>query len=142
MYCCTVRSDSLTDVQSAGDLQRIRLTEQNLLRHDLLVTSNPEVARALRRHKLLIDRFYYYRAFTDEVKAGGFASALRLLQENPVGIGHVVLGSALRAPRIMEKALCGGYRRGSVHQSRWKADDQHKADSSALPETTVGNKIH
>jgi glycosyltransferase involved in cell wall biosynthesis len=111
MYRYWVRSGSSTDVQSAADLQRIRSMEQTLLHDEPLVASNPELVRALRRHKRVIDRFYYYRAFTDALKARTAASAFHLLFESASSFRHILLESALRAPTITMKALRGGYRR-------------------------------
>ena len=68
MYRYRVSSGSLTDVQSADDLLRIRLLDDELLRNDPMVASDPELARALRRHKSKMEHFYYYRAFTDALK--------------------------------------------------------------------------
>jgi succinoglycan biosynthesis protein ExoO/succinoglycan biosynthesis protein ExoU len=111
MYRYRVRSGSSTDVQSAADLQRIRLMEQALLYDEALVASDPELVRALRRHKRVIDRFYHYRAFTDALKARATASAFHLLFESASSFRQILLESALRAPTIMMKALRGGYRR-------------------------------
>ena len=111
MYRYRVRSGSSTDVQSTADLQRIRSMEQALLYDEALVRSDPELIRALRRHKRLIDRFYHYRAFTDALKARAAASALSLLFESASSFWHILLESALRAPTITMKALLGGYRR-------------------------------
>jgi glycosyltransferase involved in cell wall biosynthesis len=111
MYHYTVRAGSLTDVQSAGDLLRIRTLEEDLLRRDPVVASDPELARALRRHKTKIEHFYFYRAFTDAVKAGTAASALNLVLNSPRSLRHIVTESAMQAPRILLKALRGGYHR-------------------------------
>jgi glycosyltransferase involved in cell wall biosynthesis len=111
MYRYTVRPGSLTDVQSAADLLRIRSIEDKLLREEPSVASDPDLASALRRHKAVVDRFYYYRAFSDAVKARASVRALQLLFESASGFRHIVLESMLRAPTITMKALRGGYRR-------------------------------
>ena len=54
----------------------VRLEEQ-LLRDEPLVASDASLVRALRSHKAVIDRFYYYRAFTDAVKARAGSRALQ-----------------------------------------------------------------
>jgi hypothetical protein len=110
MYRYTVRPGSLTDVQSAADLARIRAVEQVLLRDAALLASDPELARALRRHKAVIDRFYSYRAFTDALKAQAASRALQVLFESPRSTRHIILESMMRAPAVMMKALHGGYR--------------------------------
>jgi hypothetical protein len=112
MYRDWVRAGSSTDVQSAADLQRIRSMEQKLLRDEPRVASDPELARALRRHLAVIDRFYHYRAFTDAVKARTGAKAFQLLFESPTGFRRILMEGALRAPTITMKALRGGFRGG------------------------------
>jgi glycosyltransferase involved in cell wall biosynthesis len=110
MYRYTVRPGSLTDVQSAEDLARIRAVEQVLLCDAALLASDPKLARALRRHKAVIDRFYSYRAFTDALKAQAASRALQILFESPSSSRHIILESIMRAPTVMMKALRGGYR--------------------------------
>lgn len=113
MYHYSIREGSLTDVQSAADLQRIRSMEDRLLRSEPLVASDATLMHALRAHKALIDRFYYYRAFTDAVKARAGSRALALLFESASGFRHIMWESLLRAPMITRKALRGGYRRSA-----------------------------
>ncbi len=110
MYRYTVREGSLTDVQSAADLLRIRMLEDKLLRENPMVTASPELTQALHRHKAVIDHFYYYRAFVDAVRAGTVSQALQILLESPSGFRHIVLESMAQAPRVTLKALRGGYR--------------------------------
>jgi glycosyltransferase involved in cell wall biosynthesis len=110
MYRYTVRPGSLTDVQSAADLQRIRSVESALLCNDALLASDPDLASALRRHKAVIDRFYYYRAFVDALRARAASRVLRVLFESPLSLPYIVQESLLRAPKITMKALRGGYR--------------------------------
>jgi glycosyltransferase involved in cell wall biosynthesis len=110
MYHYSVRLGSSTDVQSAADLLRIRSVEERLLREEPLVASDSSLVRALRSHKAVIDRFYYYRAFTDAVKARAGSRALQLLFESATGFRYIMLESVLRAPTITMKALRGGYR--------------------------------
>jgi hypothetical protein len=129
MYRYSVRAGSSTDVQSAADLQRIRSMEQKLLRDEPLVASDPELMRALRRHKAVIDRFYHYRAFTDAVKARTGARAFQLLFGSASGFRQILLESALRAPTITMKALRGGYRGGRRSASRVPAGTGGARDS-------------
>jgi succinoglycan biosynthesis protein ExoO/succinoglycan biosynthesis protein ExoU len=112
LYRYTVREGSLTEVQGAADLYRISVREAELLESHPMVAADPALAQALRRHKQIIDRFYYYRAFMDPMKRGALAPAARVLTESPNGFRHVVLETAYQAPRIAMKALRGGYGRG------------------------------
>lgn len=110
MYRYSIHPGSLTDVQSAGDLLRIRTVEEELLRRHPMAASDPDLASALRRHKTIIEHFYFYRAFTDALKAGTVAPAMNLLLKSPRGLRHIMTESALQAPRVAIKALRGGYR--------------------------------
>jgi glycosyltransferase involved in cell wall biosynthesis len=111
MYHYTVRRGSLTEVQSAADLLHIRTFESNLLASNPLVRAEPAFAQALMRHKSMIDRCYYYRAFTDAVKAGEIGRARRLLFESANGFRCIVQESLAQTPAIATKAWRGGYRR-------------------------------
>ena len=111
MYRYAVRAGSLTEVQTSADLLRIRQKEEKLLREDPIVAADRDLARALRRHKAVIDRCYYYRAFTDAVKARALGRAIHLLFETPSGFRHIALESCAHAPVITAKALRGAYRR-------------------------------
>jgi len=110
MYRYFVRRDSATETQSADDLRRIGEQEERLLRHDPRVASDPALARALRRHKAVIDHFRDYRDFVDAVRARKSAAAMRLLLDGPRSFRHIAIESLLQAPRITAKALHGGYR--------------------------------
>jgi succinoglycan biosynthesis protein ExoO/succinoglycan biosynthesis protein ExoU len=117
MYRYRIRWGSQTDVQSAGDLLRIRLLEDQLLRNDPMVLSDPKLARAVHRHKAKIEHFYYYRAFTDAVKVGATRQALRLLLESVSGFRYIVVESLRQAPTVTVKALRGGYRDARITSS-------------------------
>ena len=110
MYLYSVRKDTLTSVQTPHDLDRIRSVETDLLRKPN-IAANRELTRAIRRHKRTIDRCYYYRSFTDAVKARKLAGASRILFEGPRSVGHILLESLIQAPTITGKALRGGYAR-------------------------------
>ena len=110
MYHYTVRKGSLTEEQTSGDLMRIRTMEQDLL-GDPAVATQPELVKALRRHKAVIDRCYYYRAFTDAIKARRLRLAAKLFFESRVSGRLIALESARQVPLILRKALRGGYRR-------------------------------
>ncbi|MGI4798691.1 MAG: glycosyltransferase family 2 protein [Janthinobacterium lividum] len=109
MYLYTVRKGSLTEVQSSEDLMRIRQMEADLLNNPL-VAGKPDLVRALRRHKSVIDRCYYYRAFTDAVKARTPAVAARLFFESPLSARLIVSESLRQVPLILGKVASGGYR--------------------------------
>jgi hypothetical protein len=111
MYLYSVRRGSLTEVQTSGDLDRIRTAERALLA-DPRIIQDVALTRALRRHKRVIDRCYYYRAFTDAVKARQIVRAGRLLFEGPHSLGHITAEGMAQAPTIIAKALRGGYTRG------------------------------
>ena len=113
MYCYTVQAGTLTDVQSAGDLMRIRIREDQLLCGHPVVAADPCLARALQRHKAVIEHFFYYRAFTDAVKARSVGPALQFLLESPSSFRHIMTESAMQAPRVAIKALRGGF--GNTH---------------------------
>jgi glycosyltransferase involved in cell wall biosynthesis len=105
MYRYTIRQGSLTEVQTAPDLLRIRSFEQQLLRNHPAVRSDRELRRALHRHKAKIDRFYFYRAFTDAVKAGHPVRASKVLLSDINSIRHIFLESLTQAPRLTRKVL-------------------------------------
>ncbi|MDE2581017.1 MAG: glycosyltransferase family 2 protein [Rhodospirillales bacterium] len=110
LYRYTIRPGSLTEVQTAADLNRIRLAEQHLLERTRR-WPDPALPRVLRRHKAGIERRYYYRAFTDALKAQAFSDALTLLCESGNSLRHIALESAVQAPIILGKAARGGYHR-------------------------------
>lgn len=109
MYLYTVRKGSLTEVQSSGDLMRIRQMDADLLGNPL-VAGNPDLVRALRRHKAVIDRCYYYRAFTDAIKARTPRLAAKLFFESPLSARLILSESMQQVPLILGKAARGGYR--------------------------------
>jgi hypothetical protein len=110
MYRYVVRAGSLTETQASVDLLRIKTREEEWLREDPIVASDPALARALRRHKVGIARRYYYRAFTDAVKSRAYAEAFGLLVDTPSGFRDIILESLVQSPRAIAKALRGGYR--------------------------------
>jgi len=117
LYRYTVRAGSLTEIQSAADLHRIRIAERRLL-DDPATEADPVFHRLLRRHLGGIDRRYYYRAFTDAVKDRAYARAAGLLFENRNSFGHVAREGAVQAPTVLRKALRGGYRQHRIDQER------------------------
>ena len=109
MYLYTIRTGSLSEVQRPDDLLRIRTAEQQLL-ETLSVRDDHALRDALQRHMAVIDRCFYYRCFTDAVKAGDLAAAGNVLFGSMSSFRNVVLASAVQAPTILSKALRGGYR--------------------------------
>jgi glycosyltransferase involved in cell wall biosynthesis len=118
MYRYRVRPGTLTEVQTAADLDRIRQAEGRMLRYSPLVAGNASLVRALHRHKAAIDRRFYYRAFTDAMKAGSFAASWRLLFDEPGSWRHILLESLRQAPVVAAKAARGGY---SCNNLAWRA---------------------
>jgi glycosyltransferase involved in cell wall biosynthesis len=109
MYHYTIRKGSLTEAQSSQDLMRIRSEERRLLA-DPRVAGDKMLVRAIKQHKTIIDRCYYYRAFTDAVKAGQFPLAATIFFESPLSVRLIAQESLAQAPLIMGKAMRGGYR--------------------------------
>jgi len=110
MYCYTVSTGSLTEQQSSNDLMRIRQMEHELLA-DPQVAANAPLVDALLRHKAVIDRCYYYRAFTDAVKGRDLRRAAGLLVDSRHSAQLIVQEGARQMPTIIGKALHGGYLR-------------------------------
>ncbi len=108
MYFYTIRKGSLTEQQSSADLMRLRSAAHKMLA-DPETALDPLLFRALRRHCSKIDRNYYYRAFTDAVKARRLGDAAQLLFESGASLNHVLRESLRQAPVICGKALRGGY---------------------------------
>lgn len=111
MYEYTVRRGSLTEVQTSADLDRIRALDRELLA-DPALSGDAALQTALLKHVKQIDRCYYYRAFTDAVKAGRFETALSIMLDGQGSLRHIASESLVQAPTILTKALRGGYRRG------------------------------
>lgn len=105
MYRYTIRRGSLTEVQTAADLLRVRSFEQALLRSHPLVRSDRKLWHALRRHKAKIDRFYFYRAFTDAVKAGRLVHASKILFSGANSFRHIIFECLTQAPSLTRKVL-------------------------------------
>jgi glycosyltransferase involved in cell wall biosynthesis len=110
MYLYLVRSGSLTQVQTTADLDRLR-RRQRMLLAEASADGDDRFAAIIRRHLRGIDRNYYYRGFTDAVKARRFGEALSWLFAAPDSFLLVAGESARQVPVILRKALRGGYRR-------------------------------
>lgn len=110
MYCYVVTSGSLTEQQSSHDLMRIRQMESELLA-DPKVGENPALVKAIHRHKKVVDRCYYYRAFTDAIKIRDFRRATGLLLDSRKSAQLIAQEMTRQMPTILGKALRGGYLR-------------------------------
>lgn len=108
MYNYLVRTNSLTEVQSAADLDHLRRRQRSLLDQEE-VRSDPQLTHAIKRHLDVIDRDYYYRAFTDAVKDGQFGAAANILFSCPRSVRLIIRESSRQIPIIGAKALKGGY---------------------------------
>lgn len=108
LYCYAVSPGSLTEQQSAHDLMRIRQMEDELL-IDPKVMEDPALVKAIRRHKSVLDRCYYYRAFTDSVKSGDLRRAVSLLIDSHDSAQLIAQEMTRQMPTILGKALRGGY---------------------------------
>jgi glycosyltransferase involved in cell wall biosynthesis len=110
MYRYLVRPDSLTQVQTTGDLDRLRRRQRRLL-SEARDRGDRDFAALIRRHLRNVDRCYYYRGFTDELKAKRPAAALGYLFGGTDSVPLVVQEGARQLPVVMRKMLRGGYRR-------------------------------
>jgi len=108
MYRYAVVPGSLTEQQSSNDLMRLREMEGELLA-DPRVNVDPLLVQAIIRHKSVLDRCYYYRAFTDAVKGGNLRRAAKLLTDSRKSAQLIVQESTRQLPTILGKALRGGY---------------------------------
>lgn len=104
-YC--IRSGSLTQIQTVHDLGRLRATQASLLAE---AADDPRLATLIRRHARVVDRCFYYRSFTDDIKAGRRRAATRTLFSS-LRSARLIIEEAIRQmPTILRKAGRGGYR--------------------------------
>ena len=108
MYCYAINSGSLTEQQSSHDLMRIRQMESELLA-DPKIAEDPALVKAIHRHKTVLDRCYYYRAFTDAVKGRDLRCAVGLLVDSRKSAQLIAQEMTRQMPTILGKALRGGY---------------------------------
>ncbi|MCK8456752.1 glycosyltransferase family 2 protein [Sphingomonas faeni] len=109
LYRYLVRPDSLTQIQTTGDLDALRRRQRALL-DEARANCDARLVALLRRHLRTVDRCYYYRGFTDEAKARRPRAALRYLFASPNSVLLVTQESARQLPLILRKALRGGYK--------------------------------
>ncbi len=110
MYRYRVRQGSLTNVQTTDDLDRLRRRLRRLLAEATAEGDNA-LATQIRRRLRVVDRCYYYRGFTDEVKARRPRAALSYLFASHDSVPLVGLESMRQLPVILRKAWSGGYHR-------------------------------
>lgn len=108
LYHYTIRPRSLTEIQSAGDLLRISQFEAALLQ-DQSLACDTAFLDAIRRHKMKIDRSYYYRAFTDSIKQRRLSDAAKLFTDSSRSSRYIAQEAVRQAPVIVRKFLRGGY---------------------------------
>ena len=108
MYCYAISPGSLTEQQSSHDLMRVRQMESELLT-DPKVARDPTLVKAIHRHKIVVDRCYYYRAFTDAIKDRDLRCAAGLLVDSRRSAQLIAQEMTRQMPTILGKALRGGY---------------------------------
>jgi glycosyltransferase involved in cell wall biosynthesis len=112
MYRYRVRHGSLTNVQTTGDLDRLRQRLRNLLA-EARGDGDSALATQIRRRLRVVDRCYYYRGFTDELKARRPGEALGYLFASRDSVSLVGLEAMRQLPIILRKAWRGGYNRAA-----------------------------
>lgn len=110
LYHYLIRARSLTQVQTVHDLGRLREQQRQLL-IEAQATGDRQLERLVRRHMVVVDRCYYYRWFTDEVKARRPGAALRVLGASRASARLIAAEAIRQAPVIAAKAFGGGYRK-------------------------------
>jgi glycosyltransferase involved in cell wall biosynthesis len=109
MYRYLIRADSLTQIQTTADLDALRRRQRALL-DEARATGDDGFAALLQRHLQTIDRCYYYRGFTDELKARRPRAALGYLFASADSTMLVAQEGARQLPLVLRKAWRGGYR--------------------------------
>jgi hypothetical protein len=113
MYRYRVRQGSLTNVQTTDDLDLLRQRLRRLLA-DALAEGDCALATQIRRRLKVVDRCYYYRGFTDELKAQRPRKALSYLFASRDSVSLIGLESMHQLATILHKAWTGGYRRSAA----------------------------
>jgi len=108
LYRYLVRPDSLTQIQTTGDLDALRRRQRSVLA-EARAAGDARLVALLRQHLRTIDRCYFYRGFTDEAKARRPRAAFGYLFASPASVLLVTQEAARQLPLILRKALRGGY---------------------------------
>jgi glycosyltransferase involved in cell wall biosynthesis len=103
-YHYVLREGSARTMQSSADLDRLRRFERELLA-EARSRGDGRLVAAATRHLRRRDRNYYYRAFTDAVKAGEYRSALGYALESPRSFTLIAAECLNQAPTLTRKAL-------------------------------------
>ncbi len=109
LYRYLIRPDSLTQIQTTGDLDRLR-GRQRVLLAEAQAAGDRDFATLLRRHLRTIDRCYYYRGFTDELKARHLRAAFGYLFASSDSALLVAQEGASQLPLVLRKVWRGGYK--------------------------------
>ena len=100
MYRYLVRQGSLTNVQTTDDLDRLRQRLRRLLA-EAVDERDGALATQIRRRLRVVDRCYYYRGFTDELKARRPREALAYLFASRDSVPLIGLEATRQLPIIL-----------------------------------------
>ena len=109
LYRYLIRKNSLTQVQTVHDLNKLRSVQRVML-DEASKASDADLVRLIHQHMRVVDRCYHYRAFTDDLKARRFGHAMRRILEGPRVAALIAAEALHQAPIIAAKALHGGYK--------------------------------
>ncbi|WP_419815176.1 glycosyltransferase family 2 protein [Glacieibacterium sp.] len=108
LYIYRVRGDSLTQVQTVADLDRL-IDKLNLVEGNS--RGDRALAASVRRQRNDVARRRDYRAFTDAIKSRQFADAAFVLGRTNRSLVGVIGEMFRQTPVILKKFSAGGYRR-------------------------------
>jgi glycosyltransferase involved in cell wall biosynthesis len=106
-YVYRVRGDSLTQVQTVADLDRLIAKLETVCSRS---GADADLRRYARRQQRDVARRRDYRAFTDAVKQRHFAHAALILVRDRWSFLRIVQETGRQAPVILGKMAAGGYR--------------------------------
>ena len=106
-YVYRVRGDSLTQVQTVADLDRL-IAKLDTVRSRS--GTDAALQRYARRQQRDVGRRRDYRAFTDAVKQREFAHAALILVRNRWSFLRILQETSRQMPIILRKLASGGYR--------------------------------
>ena len=107
-YHYTIRKGSMTEQQTHIDLGEIIACEEEIIA-SAEGARDAELVRALRRHKLDLDRPYLYRRFTGALKRGRWSEACAWLGREPYAPKVIFEQTLKELPTLMRKAARGGF---------------------------------